>query len=142
MRYFLLNHELCLTLHGLYLYIQLKICFGCFQVEALARIQEDAVRNGVTDTRILSREDLQALEPNLSSSALKGLVIPGEAVVDSWLLPITLAHEALMGGAKVRNSSLTAMIVVIYIQNYNLLLSEWRCFFIANSGNTFVRFGD
>jgi len=57
----------------------------------------------VNDIERLTREQLLKLEPNLSTRALGGLLIRGEATIDSWLLPVSLAHTALRNGAHVSN---------------------------------------
>ncbi len=60
-----------------------------------------AQQSGVSGYRFLSQQDLRDLEPNLSRRVCAGLLVPGEAVIDPCLTPITMAHEACRLGAKV-----------------------------------------
>nr|XP_006823984.1 PREDICTED: uncharacterized protein LOC100370628 [Saccoglossus kowalevskii] len=63
---------------------------------------------GVTDVRQISQKALREMEPHLSHDALGAVIIPGETVVDPWLLPIRLAHDALQHGAQIfRNCKVT-----------------------------------
>lgn len=77
------------------------IISGQLQLARLPRLVENAHSNGVHDARLLSAAEVRHLEPNLTSSVLGGALIPGEAVVDSWWLPVSLAHQALRLGSKV-----------------------------------------
>ena len=46
----------------------------------------------------LTRQQILALEPNLNPSLCGGILIPDEAVIDSWLLPALMAHLAVETG--------------------------------------------
>lgn len=39
--------------------------------------------------------------PQVNPSVLGGFLIKGESVVDSWLMPVYMAHQAIHAGAKV-----------------------------------------
>ena len=66
-------------------------------LEEVAKESWDA---GDTDVRILSKEEVMELEPNLEANDLLGAVhIVGEIVVDPWLLPISYAVHARSKGA-------------------------------------------
>ncbi|XP_012943891.1 uncharacterized protein MG039 homolog [Aplysia californica] len=53
------------------------------------------------DISEVTASSLYKLEPALASGALGALHVPGECVVDSWLLGISYLHHAQMQGAKV-----------------------------------------
>lgn len=73
--------------------------------DELNRLDEIAKRSrktGISDTRRLTKTEIIEMEPNLNEDLIHGgLLINGEAVLDSWLLPVTLAHQAIRNGAKV-----------------------------------------
>ena len=60
-----------------------------------------AHRNGVTGVRQISREDVIRMEPHINKAVLGGIFVPGECVVDPFLTPITMLHEATRSGAHV-----------------------------------------
>lgn len=66
----------------------------------LNEIEEGARRNGINDVRLLSRQELLTREPNLSSVAQAGLLVPGESVIDPWSAPLAYLRQALENGAK------------------------------------------
>jgi len=76
---------------------------------------QNALKMGVSNVRLLSRDELFPMEPNLRSSALGGLLVPGEMVADSWMLPVTLAHEALRHGSKVSCQISAFMLMKIFL---------------------------
>lgn len=69
------------------------------QVAKLSEIEGNAVAVGVHSLKRLNRDELLQLEPNLCREALGGLLVPEESAIDSWMLPITLAHSAIRHGA-------------------------------------------
>ena len=64
-------------------------------------IKANAERNGFIDCQFLDKDSLFKLEPELNQSAKGGLLVPGEGVVDSWMLPAVLAHNAIRNGSQV-----------------------------------------
>ncbi|MCA0962450.1 NAD(P)/FAD-dependent oxidoreductase [Salipiger bermudensis] len=65
--------------------------------------------NGVTDTRILSRAEVLAREPELASHVRGALLVPREHVIDPWSAPLAYATQAKALGAEFRfNAPLTA----------------------------------
>ncbi|XP_070542794.1 glycerol 3-phosphate dehydrogenase-like isoform X1 [Ptychodera flava] len=78
------------------------------ELDRLQSVIDKAHEVGVHDLYQLSKEKLRQREPHLSHDALGAVFIPGEMPVDSWLMPITLAHDALLRGAKIlRNCKIT-----------------------------------
>ncbi|XP_072037824.1 glycerol 3-phosphate dehydrogenase-like [Amphiura filiformis] len=71
------------------------------ELKQLPGIVEQAHKNGITSVCQISKEQLLEKEPNLSQDALGAVCIPGEGVVDPWLLPIMMAHTAKQKGAKI-----------------------------------------
>ena len=61
---------------------------------------------GDTDACILTRDELLALEPGLSPEALGAVLLPREAVVEPWLVPIAYAESARQLGVRIETSRL------------------------------------
>jgi len=67
------------------------------QVAQLHRLQEQAMHNGVGDTRMLDRHEAQALEPSLLCVA--ALHSPSTGIIDSHALMLSLLGDAEARGA-------------------------------------------
>ncbi len=72
------------------------------QYHTLPSLLERAHTNGVTDVRIISAEEVYALEPNLNRGAWGGLFVPGESLICPFTLPIAYATEALLNGVTLK----------------------------------------
>ena len=72
------------------------------QLQKLTEIVKLAHKAGVTNVRRVSKSEMEQIEPHLSKTALGAVLVPGEAVIDSWFLPIALAHQSRRLGAQVR----------------------------------------
>ncbi|XP_066303386.1 glycerol 3-phosphate dehydrogenase-like isoform X2 [Branchiostoma lanceolatum] len=79
----------------------LLVAWNQDQMSKLPSLLKSAHNNGVTGARLISRADLLRREPHLNPAALGAMIIPGELVVDPWLIPITLAHKAWMQGSMI-----------------------------------------
>ncbi len=60
-------------------------------------IQRIATLNQV-ETKLLSQAELRAMEPHISPSAVGGLHIPSEWIVDPWIVPALYLARALANG--------------------------------------------
>jgi glycerol-3-phosphate dehydrogenase len=66
----------------------------------LSGILAQALANGVTDARMLSRAEILVREPNLAPDLRGGVLVPGEAVIDPWSAPLAYALQAIANGAQ------------------------------------------
>ena len=71
----------------------------------LIRLYENGVANGVRDLRIMEREELAALEPNISDDAVAALYAPTGGIVCPFGLTYALAENAASNGAEFRFDS-------------------------------------
>ncbi|CAB9523402.1 L-2-hydroxyglutarate dehydrogenase, mitochondrial [Seminavis robusta] len=69
--------------------------------EALQHVLQESHDAGDTHASILSAQQVQALEPNLSKNCRGAVHIPGEIVVDPWLFSIAYAVHARENGATI-----------------------------------------
>lgn len=66
----------------------------------LIKLYENGVKNGVRDLRIIEREELAQLEPNISDNAVAALYAPTGGIVCPFGLTYALAENAASNGAK------------------------------------------
>ncbi len=64
----------------------------------LRELYDRGMENGVPDMRIVEKEELRAMEPNLSREAVAALLAPTAAIVDPWELCISLGENAVLNG--------------------------------------------
>lgn len=70
----------------------------------LEAVTQQAHRNGVSDTRLISHKELLQKEPHLAANALAAVEIPGESIIDPWTAPYAYLLQALDNGAKLFRS--------------------------------------
>lgn len=86
----------------------LVVAWNETELAALPAIVEKAHKNGVKDVRAISQTELRLKEPKLANSALGGVFVPGEHIIDAWSAPLAYAHQALAHGAVIlRNAEVT-----------------------------------
>ena len=71
----------------------------------LVKLYENGVKNGVRDLRIIERDELAQLEPNISDSAVAALYAPTGGIVCPFGLTYALAENAASNGAEFRFDS-------------------------------------
>ena len=86
----------------------LVVCVSEESRAGLQELLERGLTNGVPDLRIVEREELQAMEPNISDEAVAALYAPTGGIVDCFGLTIALAENAVANGVEfVFNSPVT-----------------------------------
>ncbi|XP_013407595.1 uncharacterized protein LOC106171696 [Lingula anatina] len=83
----------------------LLVAWDTEQLKKLPEVVRKSHLTGLGGVRQITQSQLRYLEPNLSHNALGAVIIPDEALVDPWLLPVMLVHNAQRNGAKVNLSS-------------------------------------
>lgn len=66
----------------------------------LDRLYRDGVANGVPGMELLDREQVLAMEPNLSPGVLGALYAPSAAIVSPWEYALAMAENAVENGAR------------------------------------------
>ena len=77
----------------------LVLCMAEEDRPKLRKLYEKGVANGVKELRIIDREDLVRMEPNVSDEAVAALWAPSGAIVCPFGLNIALAENAAANGA-------------------------------------------
>lgn len=112
-----LEHRLMQSGRRIYLDIHLKLGLPLLETDAilvawteaersaLAGIATKAHKNGVTGVRPANRDELLARHPHLGDTAVAGLVVPGEHIIDPWSAPLAYALQAVVNGASIRRQA-------------------------------------
>lgn len=78
----------------------LVLGFSEEDMPGLQRLKEQGEKNGVPDLRILNRQELCEMEPNISDSAYAALYAPSGGIVCPFGLTIALAENACVNGVE------------------------------------------
>ncbi|KAK7009010.1 FAD/NAD(p)-binding oxidoreductase, partial [Biomphalaria glabrata] len=70
----------------------------------LPDLRQQSLEADIHDVNLMSLTDLHKSEPYLRKEAVGALNIPGECVIDSYLLGLSYAHQARMLGSKICTS--------------------------------------
>lgn len=86
----------------------LVVAFSDEEMPHLQELLERGVANGVPDLRIVGREELVKLEPNIGDTAVGALVAPTSSIVCPYELTIAGVENAVTNGAEfLRNCEVT-----------------------------------
>ena len=77
----------------------LILAFSQEEREHLKKIIENGLKNGVDDLKIIEREELREIEPNISSEALCALHCPSAGITSPYEYCIALMENAIENGA-------------------------------------------
>ncbi|MDE6641625.1 MAG: NAD(P)/FAD-dependent oxidoreductase [Acetatifactor sp.] len=80
----------------------LVLCFDEEDRPKLQKLLEQGQKNGVKELRIIEREELKGLEPNISDNAVAALYAPTGGIVCPFNLTIALAENAAVNGVEFR----------------------------------------
>lgn len=71
------------------------------ELEAIDELVEKAIKNNVNEYKILERDELVNMEPNLNESALRSFYCPIAGVVEPWEVAMQAAKSVKLNGGKV-----------------------------------------
>ncbi len=77
----------------------LVLAFHEEDLKTLEELLERGRRNGVEDLRIITAEEVRALEPNVSEQVCGALYAPTGAIIDPFLMNVAFAENAFVNGA-------------------------------------------
>ena len=80
----------------------LVVAFSEGEKEQLEEIYQRGLKNGVEDMRIVEKEELHQMEPNLNEEAIAALYAPSAAIVNPWQLAIALSEVAINNGVEIQ----------------------------------------
>jgi glycerol-3-phosphate dehydrogenase len=79
----------------------LVVAFSEDERATVRKLQDRGRRNGVGDLRIVEREELLSLEPNLNEAAVCALHAPQAGIIDPWEIAVAAAENAAENGVEV-----------------------------------------
>ncbi|MBQ7202792.1 MAG: NAD(P)/FAD-dependent oxidoreductase [Eubacterium sp.] len=105
-----LAKEICEKLDVAYKQIgSLVVAFSENEAKTVKELYERGVTNGVPELRIVEKDELFKMEPNLSEKAVCALYAPTAAIVNPWEYGIAMTETAVKNGAELfLNSEVTA----------------------------------
>ena len=80
----------------------LVLCFDAKDMDKLEKLLEKGKKNGVPGIRILSKEEIRELEPNVTKDVAAALYAPTGGIVCPFGLTIAMAENACENGVKFR----------------------------------------
>ena len=87
---------------------------------AIKELYENGIRNGITDIRILGKEEIMKLEPNINPDVRYALYCEGTGICSPYEFAIALAENALENGANLELNSEVTDIRKITDYNYEV----------------------
>ena len=88
----------------------LVVCLSEEDRPALQKLYENGIANGVEGLRIIERDELVAMEPNVSDQAVAALWAPTGGIVCPFGLTYALAENAAKNGAQFQfNTAVTGL---------------------------------
>lgn len=78
----------------------LILCFSKDDLEKLNALYDQGIANGVPGLEILNKEQLKAMEPNLSDAAIAAIYAPTGGIVCPFGMNIAMAENACMNGVE------------------------------------------
>jgi len=83
----------------------LVLAFSEGEMEHVRELYERGVANGVPGVKVISREEVFALEPNVSDKVCGALYAPSAGVISPWEFALAMAETAVRNGAEIFLSS-------------------------------------
>ena len=90
----------------------LVVCLNEEDRPALERLYQNGLKNGVEQLRIIEKEELRAMEPNISPNAAAALYAPTAGIICPFGLTIAFAENAYANGVEFRFNTEVAGISV------------------------------
>ncbi|HUT66455.1 MAG TPA: NAD(P)/FAD-dependent oxidoreductase [Spirochaetota bacterium] len=78
----------------------LVVAFGREGRSTVEDLYGRGIKNGIEDLRIVEKEELLDLEPNLNDTAVCALLAPGAGIIDPWAITIAAVENAVENGLK------------------------------------------
>ena len=97
-----LAKEICEKLDISYKQIgSLVVAFSEAEMEHVKTLCERGIENGVPGVRVVDRDELREMEPNISDEALGALYAPTAAIVNPWEYGLAMAETAVRNGTDI-----------------------------------------
>ncbi len=88
----------------------LVLAFSDEDLENVKELCENGTRNGVKDLKVLNKEEVLSMEPNISKEIKGALYAPTGGIVGPWEYTIALMENAVVNGVELQlNSEVTSI---------------------------------
>lgn len=75
------------------------------ELKAVHKLYERGVENGIPNIKVLTKEEVRKMEPNLNEEIIGALYAPTAGIVSPWELAVALAENAVDNGAEIKLES-------------------------------------
>ena len=76
------------------------LAFSDKDLEHIRQLYDRGVKNGVPDLRLLTKEEVREMEPNLADTVVGSLYAPTAGIISPWELALALAQVAVRNGVE------------------------------------------
>ena len=122
----------------------LVLCFQKEEREQLEKLLDNGIKNGVTGLKILEKDEIKKLEPNISDEVCAALYAPTGGIVCPFNLTIAFAENAYTNGVEFKlNTEVTDIVKIkenVYGNYYRLQTSngEFHTKIIINAAGVYA----
>ena len=95
----------------------LVLAFNKEDEKTLEKLLDNGIKNGVENLRIIDKEEVEKLEPNINKTVTKALYSPGAGVIDPWELCIAMSQVAVSNGIEIKLNSEVVDIIKVHNKN-------------------------
>ena len=130
-----LAKEICEKLDVAYKQIgSLVVAFSESELDTINELYERGVKNNVPGVRVIDRDELREMEPNISDEALGALYAPSAAIVNPWEYGIAMAETAVRNGVELfLNSKVTDIKKADNIWNITTSNGDFSAKYVINA---------
>ncbi len=97
-----MTQEICEKLDIPYKQIgSLVAAFSEEEAKIIEELYQRGVKNGVQDIKVIGKDELKKLEPNISDEAVCALYAPTAAIVNPWEYGLAMAETAVRNGTEI-----------------------------------------
>lgn len=117
----------------------LVLCFAEKDRNKLEKLLEQGIANGVKELRIIEKEELQEMEPDISREAVAALYAPTGGIVCPFGLTIAMAENAAVNGVEFKLE--TQVFSVKRKENHYLVTTsrgEVECLAVVNAAGVYA----
>lgn len=117
----------------------LVLCFAEKDRDKLEKLLEQGIANGVKELRIIEKEELRQMEPDISREAVAALYAPTGGIVCPFGLTISMAENAAVNGVEFKLE--TQVFSVKRKENHYLVTTsrgEVECLAVVNAAGVYA----
>ena len=78
------------------------LAFDENDMKTVRHLYENGIANGVPDMKILSGDEVRAMEPNVSPECVGALYAPSAGIVNPWEMALAMAEQAVENGVDLK----------------------------------------